>query len=307
MYKGNDQLQFKLNVIQKVFNVEQIKNLKTDNYYIQRYYEVNQLAYSFFHTFSDRMYMGVSRDGQYKPDDLLEAARVVEKYIRKIRAENILELATGRGATSAYLAQKFPDIKFDGIDISQGQLHYAYKKAKKLNNYHPLKGDYHNLSQYKDDSIDIVFEVEAVCYSQNKEKVFKEVKRVLKKGGVFILLDGYLKTSRTKLSKNELLAIQITEKGMAVPAFELYRDVVKKAEKVGLNLLEDEDVSRFIMPTLKRFERLARYFFSISLVARFVIKVFPLPLVANAISGYLMPDIIKLNLGCYFVTIFKKS
>lgn len=305
MHKDNDQLQLKLNTIQKVFNVEQIKNLKTDNDYVQRYYKVNQLAYSLFHTFSDRMYMGISKDGVYKSDDLLEAARVVEKYIHKLNGERILELATGRGATSAYLAEKFSAIRFDGIDISLGQLHYAYKKARKLKNYHPIVGDYHDLSGYDNKSIDIVFEIEAVCYSQDKEKVFKEVKRVLKKGGVFILLDGYLKTPRAKLSKDELLATQITEKGMAVPEFEEYKDVVRKAEKVGFTILEDEDVSEFIMPTLKRFERLAKGFFAIPTAARLAVKYFPLPFMTNAISGYLMPDFISLNLGCYFITVFK--
>jgi ubiquinone/menaquinone biosynthesis C-methylase UbiE len=253
------------------------------------------------------MYVGISRDGRYKPEDLLEGARIVEKYIKVTSAKNILELATGRGATSAYLAKIFSNIIFEGIDLSEGQLHYAYKKAKSLNNYHPVKGDYHDLSRYKSESFDIVFEIEALCYSQDKEKVFKEVKRVLKKGGVFILLDGYLKTPREKLSKNELQATQITEKGMAVPAFEVYQDVINKAKKAGFTLLEDEDVSKYILPTLKRFELLASFALILPIAAKLAVKILPQLFTYNTISGYLLPEFIKLNFGGYYITVLKKS
>lgn len=181
--KQNQDLATKLEKIKRVFDISDILDIQPDKDYVRRYYKINKLAYSLFHTFSDRMYMGISRDGQYKNSDLLEAARFVEKYIPNLNAKNILDLATGRGATSSYLAQKYPAIRFDGIDISEGQLDFAAKKAKKLSNYHPIKGDYHNLSHYHTGQFDIVFVVEALCYSQEKEKVLKEVYRILKPGG----------------------------------------------------------------------------------------------------------------------------
>ncbi len=307
MIRTDKILQQKIARIKKVFNVEQIRSLKTDDNYVKRYYKVNQLTYSLFHTLSDRMYMGVSRDGVYKPSDLLEAARVVEKYSKKLKAKRVLEIATGRGATSAYLAEKYPDMIFDGIDISPGQLYFAYKKARRFTNYHPREGDYHDLSTYPSNNFDIVFEIEAVCYSQRKEKVFLEVNRVLKKGGVFILLDGYLAVPRPKLTGEELLATQITEKGMAVPEFELYTEVLGIAKKTGFSVLESEDVSQYIMSTLKRFARISKIFFAIPPLARATVKVLPLPATANTIAGYLMPDFIRLNLGCYYITVLRKD
>ncbi len=173
----------KLNIIEKVFNINELLSVKPDKKYIQKYYKANKLAYSLFHTFSDRMYMGISRDGIYKNDDLLEAARLVEKYILKTDARVVLELATGRGATSAYLAKKHPQVRFEGIELSQGQLDFALKKSKKLINYHPINGDYHDLSTYEADSVDIAFVIEALCYSEDKLTVFSELRRVLKTGG----------------------------------------------------------------------------------------------------------------------------
>lgn len=297
--------------IEKVFDIDQIRNLQADKQYIQQYYSINQLAYSFFHNLSDQIHMGISRTGKYRSEDLLEAARVVERYMStssqvKSKVDNILELGTGRGATSAYLAKKYPNIRFSGVDSSSEQLRFAYKRAYALNNYFPVVGDYHDLTPYKSNSFDIVFEVEAFCHSQKKEIVFKEVKRILKKGGVFILFDGYLKIDRPKLTPLELAAVQITEKGMAVESFETYNDVIKKARNARLRIKESEDVSRFIIPTLKRFEKLADYFFDHPRAAHVIKSFLPRPLTYNAVSGYLMPQLIDLNLGCYFITVLQK-
>ena len=112
----------KLNIIKKVFNISDVLKTSLNPEYIKKYYKVNQIAYSFLHTSSDRMYMGITRDGNYRDEDLLDAARTVEKSINN-NTKNVLELASGRGATSFYLAQKYPKIIFNGIELSPGQLH----------------------------------------------------------------------------------------------------------------------------------------------------------------------------------------
>ena len=120
----------KLGKIKRVFNLEKILELKLNDQYIQNYYSTNWWAYSLFHNFSDQVHMGISRDGKYKKADLFEAARIVEKYIDKTDAQEVLELAIGRGATLAYLAKRHPEINFQGIELTQKQLNYALKKLQ---------------------------------------------------------------------------------------------------------------------------------------------------------------------------------
>ena len=100
-----EELNYKLHQIQKILSIPAIKLLVTDERYIQQYYAKNKWAYSWFHNFSDHIHMGISRGGHYKKEDLLEPAIFAEKYIKKMKAVNVLELATGRGAISAYLAK----------------------------------------------------------------------------------------------------------------------------------------------------------------------------------------------------------
>lgn len=297
----------KLAKIKRVFKVNQLLSIETNKEYIQKYYLANKLAYSLFHTVSDKMYMGISRDGIYKEDDLLEAARTVEKFINSRSTKRVLELATGRGATSAYLAEKYKEIEFEGIEISQGQLDFAQKKAKKILNYHPILGDYHNLSNYKESSVDIAFVIEALCYSTEKEKVFAEVRRVLKKDGVFIILDGYLRKDNKVMSEDEILACKLTEIGMAIPEFEKFEKVLAIAEKVGLVTESNEDVSVHILPTLRRFEKLAAFFFSSKFISKAFSLFFSKEVTYNAISGYLMPNLIEEGLASYYITVLRKE
>ena len=225
-------LQQKINKISKVFNIEDVSSIIPDKKYIQKYYKINKIPYSLFHTYSDLIYMGISRDGKFKRSDLLAHARLVNEYIGESEKENgsisdgkvqnVLELACGRGANTSYLARQQPEVYFYGIDISEGQLYFARKKSKKLKNFTPTIGDYHDLSKFGSDFFDVVFVVEALCYSTQKEKVLSEVFRVLKKGGKFIIFDGYLNKLEANLNEIEQKACKLTERGMAVSKFEIY-------------------------------------------------------------------------------------
>lgn len=303
----NNTLEQKLDQIRAVFNIDELLTLSLDKSYIQKYYQANKLAYSLFHTYSGIIHMGISRDGVYKEDDLLEAARIIERYIGEIKATNSLELASGRGGTSVWLAKRHPKIDFDGIELSPGQIVYAQKQARRVRNYHPIQGDYHDLSNYPDDSMDVVFVIEALCYSEDKSRVLSEAKRVLKPSGVFIIFDAYTKKDRSKMAANELLACRLTEKSMAVNKFGDYQSLLSDANKLAFTVESSEEVSQFILPTLRRFESLAKRFFKHPIVAKGVTKLSSKELTYNAISGLLMTDLIEGNLVSYYITVLRKG
>ncbi len=111
----------KLETIKTLFEVDKIIKLTPTKESIARYYKLNKLTYTLFHQGNDFIHMGVSRDGTYKQDDLLEYVRVVEKCLQETHAKKILELACGRGANCAYLARKYPSVSFYGLDLPDGQ------------------------------------------------------------------------------------------------------------------------------------------------------------------------------------------
>lgn len=300
-------LAHKLEQIKQVFDPQELLSLRLDKNYIQKYYKANKLAYSLFHSYSDQVHMGISRDGVYKEKDLQEAARTIEKYITEPDALKVLELASGRGATSVYLAKKYPHSIFFGIELTLQQLIFAQKKAKNQPNYLPSLGDYHNLSRHPPASLDIVFVIEALCHSEDKTKVFSEVKRVLKKEGIFIIIDGYRQKSTHGVTSDEIRGMRLTEIGMAVTHFEVYPNVITKARKAGFHVLSSENASQFILPTLHRFERLAERFFKYPRLAKIITKILGKKVAYNAVSGLLMPSLIHEEVACYYITVLKKS
>ena len=304
--QSKEELTAKLEKIKAIFDIAKLASLKSNLAYIAKYYRVNKIAYTLFHGRDDLIYLGISRDGLFKRDDLLEAARATEKYILKTQAEKVLELATGRGANSFYLAKRHPDVEFYGVDISPGQLGLAFKKARRVANYHPAAGDYHDLKRFSDNSFDVVFVVEALCYSERKDIALKEVYRVLKPGGFFIIFDGYRGKKTDELEENERVAMMLMERGFALNVFETHQSFKAKIAVSGLDIESEENVSAHVIPTTKIFERLASRFFNHPFLARGLTKVLPDVFTFNAISGYLMPTLIRMGAFQYWITILRK-
>lgn len=305
-YESSLELHQKIERIKKFFDLDKLLATKTDDEYIKKYYRINQWAYSLIVAHQDRMYMAVSRNGKLQDEDFLEAAHQVEKHIHGDITKRVLELATGRGATSYYLAKKYPKVRFDGIDISSGQLELAIKKSKLVKNYFPEYGNYNDLSRYPDESFDVCFEIEALCYSHNKLHVLKEVKRVLRKGGVFISLDGWNNKSELELSIEEQLAKKISAKAMAVTDFEYYGDFLKCVNQSGLKLVESEDVSWYIMPSLRKLEVICGLLITFWPILRLLERIYGRVFSYNVIAGLLLPNSIEMGFGSYYITTLKK-
>lgn len=292
----------KLKKLSELFDFNKVLLANTDIKSIARYYKVNKFSYSLFHS-ENFIHMGITRSGVFKKEDLFEQVKIIEKFIDK-RTKKTLELGTGRGANSIYLAKNHPDIEFIGIDLPKGQLQYAFKNGKDLRNFKPQEGDFHNLSNFSEKSFNIVFVVESLCHSGNKEKVIKEVKKVLKKDGLFITIDAF--TIKDNLNKEELLSKRLVEKSMSVPAFENYNKFIDLLNKNMFKVVFEEDDSFEILPTLRRFEKDARILLSLpNFLSKIILKVFPSEFTYNAIAGYLMPDLIESKIASYMVVVAK--
>jgi len=295
----------KLHKIKRIFDINKIQSLDVNKDYIRSYYLKNKIPYSIFHTKQNFVHMGISRDGNFKDQDLLEHVEFVDKQIIRQDAKEILELATGRGANGLWLAKKHPEANFYRVDLSEGQISFARKAAEKCTNFQVELGDFHNLEQFQKNSFDIVFIVEALCHSNSTDKVMNEVNRVLKKDGHFVVFDGYL--GDKNLSDDEKVAAKVTELGMAVPEFLKYKKFKNLALKAKLTFVQEEDFSKFVVPTMRRFEKMAENFFKRPLIGKLVARLLPQEFTYNSVSGMLMPVLFEDGVFEYWVTVFKKT
>ncbi|MCB0382341.1 MAG: bifunctional demethylmenaquinone methyltransferase/2-methoxy-6-polyprenyl-1,4-benzoquinol methylase UbiE [Psychroserpens sp.] len=114
----------------------------------------------------------------------------VVDIVAKSHPETILDIATGTGDLAISLA-KTSASKIVGLDISDGMLEVGRKKinTKKLNEKISMViGDSENLP-FDDHSFDAITVAFGVRNFETLEKGLAEIYRVLKPGGVFVILE----------------------------------------------------------------------------------------------------------------------
>lgn len=116
----------------------------------------------------------------------LTPARPVPKaWFGELKGKKILGLAAGG-------AQQMPIFAALGaqcsvIDYSSKQIESERAVAERENySIDAIEGDITEPLPYEDESFDLVFHPVSNCYVESVEPIFKEVYRVLKKGGVFL-------------------------------------------------------------------------------------------------------------------------
>jgi ubiquinone/menaquinone biosynthesis C-methylase UbiE len=103
----------------------------------------------------------------------------------------VLEAGCGVGAQTKIIATKNPDSNFISVDLSEDSIREAKEMIKSLgiNNVELKQADIYNLP-FKDETFDSVIICFVLEHLQNPVQALKETKRVLKKGGTLIAIEG---------------------------------------------------------------------------------------------------------------------
>jgi len=143
--------------------------------------------------------------------------------------EGVLDIGSG-GGLDVFLASKKvgPEGKVIGLDMTEQMVKRARQNARdgNYNNVEFKLGEAEDIP-VKDNSIDLVMSNCVINLAPNKEKVYREIHRVLKPGGRFVISDIVTEKELDESIKNnpeKLVACvggALTEKG--------YIDVIKKA------------------------------------------------------------------------------
>jgi len=291
----------RINNIRKLKDFNYLLDEKQDKQKVKNYYNTNKLAYLLFHNKSGYLHMGISKNDRYHKSDLLEQVKIIEKEVENTSVYKILELGYGRGANLYSLARMFPQKKFTGIDLSTNPL-----KKYQVNNINFIKSDYDNLSSLEKD-FDIVFAIETLCHSNSLENSLKEIHSIMKPGAKLIIFDGYYLKDFNNLDKDTKDACQLAERGMAVDHFQQLQDLRMETERIGFNIIKEVNFSDNILPSLSRFEKLAKIYFRNPILFKLANYLLPEMFVRNALSGYLMPELIKSEIAGYYMHILQKS
>ena len=266
---------------------------------IRSYYKVNDWAYRHFHSQDGFLHFRIASNGCFTDEDVYYQPDSVSKYIKA--GDLVMELGFGQGANLLYLARCHPDARFIGVDLS------PLKKSKAIPaNVTTYQQDYSSLSQFADNSVDVVYAFETVVHNTDKEKIYREVCRVLKPGGVVIVFDYALSARLETYDSVIQKAIALISKGGAAAMIESLEELNAHFTNCGLKIEESIDHTRSTLPDLKRLERKAAKILEHPTLAKLMFRLLPDQFVSNIILGYLGYDSGNAGIGSYQEWIVRK-
>lgn len=122
--------------------------------------------------------------------------RKVVKLVAAAKPQTVLDIATGTGDLALQFAEKIPNSKIVGLDLSEGMLSVARKKitgtplSEKIEF---IKGDSEALP-FDDNSFDAITVSFGIRNFETLETGLAEILRVLKPGGRFVILETSVPT-----------------------------------------------------------------------------------------------------------------
>ncbi len=128
-------------------------------------------------------------------DSFIQAQKNLTNYcvslLGPLNGKNILEVGCGNGIQALYINDTFHPLHITGIDLIKANIRIA--NEEKMNsgadNVSFLVDDAQNLTKIASDSMDVVLNIESAFHYPDKTAFLKEIHRVLKPGGQFLIAD----------------------------------------------------------------------------------------------------------------------
>ncbi len=186
---------------------------------------------------------------------LLQLNKTIAELAEVTEESKILDAGCGVGGTAIYMAKNYK-ASVHGITISPEQLLIANQNASKENLeklIHFDLGDY-NHCPYPDQSFDIIFGIESICYAEPKIDFLKEAFRLLKKGGRLVLAEN-LQGKENLNEKERKILYDYGFNGCNVISLDTKQNYLDNLKEVGFKEANCIDKSKEVRPSILRLRR----------------------------------------------------
>jgi ubiquinone/menaquinone biosynthesis C-methylase UbiE len=265
-------------------------------HHIVRYYRRSRIAYSLVHSRQGSLHVALNENGVFDKRGYRGQPERVARLIDN-RSEQALELGAGRGFNLAYLAHRHPAVRFRGIDLVpvHGRDAARLFKRQGLRNAEMDIGDYHDLP-YNGGSFQLAYAIETLSHARSPSQPFAEAFRVLQPGGRLLVIDQWRTRALEQMATPVQRAATVIEASWSTRPLAI-DDWLDRACAAGFAVEDDSDLSSAVMPTLRRFQRIADLFLDHERLAKASRRFMRPELLSNAISASLWG--LTLEAGAY--------
>jgi cyclopropane fatty-acyl-phospholipid synthase-like methyltransferase len=216
---------------------------------IRNYYDQNTKLFLAFNRSrkADNIHRSLWMNGVRNLEEALNVSNeLIRAEIESVAPRNahIADLGCGVGAGLMYIVPRLHEAKpAVGLTLSPVQARLASRFAKQVNLEKQIifvEGDFTSVP-LANESLDVIYSVEAICHAQEPAQYFQEASRLLKRGGKLILVDDYL-VSRS-LSPNESKWLEAYVNGWHVPGVRTIEHIRAQAEIYHLQILKNDNLT----------------------------------------------------------------
>lgn len=165
----------------------------------------------------------------------------------------LVDMGCGLAATMRYASIAYPKLNCTGVTLVPWQKRQADQLnalSEKSPNIEILLEDYTKTS-LPANSVDHVIAIESGCYAEgvNKAPLLREIHRILKPGGSFVMADGFLRTNKP-LKGILRLAYQQLCRSWALSELGVVGEIHKELEVLNFKGIEMQDISWRVAPSV---------------------------------------------------------
>lgn len=220
---------------------------------IERYYDLSEIHYR-VHWNLDKSrslhygYWDASTKNFHEA--LLNINKIIAQHAGITKDHVALDAGCGVGGSALWMAKNI-GCKVTGISLSERQIALATASAEKekleqLVTF--LRKDY-TVTGFADNSFDVIWAIESVCYVKDKSEFLREANRILKPGGRLVVVDIFKKEDAEGKDAEWLRRLA---HGWAIEEHSSREKFEKQLTQNGFSIIDIEDASGAIMPSVKR-------------------------------------------------------
>lgn len=186
-------------------------------------------------------------------------AAVIESAPAPIRS--VVELGCAEGFNTAWLAARFPEVRFVGYDLIPAHIAAAAQQLSDVPNARFEVADFHRLPVPPGEA-DLVFSVESIIHSSDMAQLLRQVHAALRPGGRMFVIELFRRTAapagpapagpETDLDR----ACALTENLLAIPAMHAVADWIALADGIGFDHVGTTDLTAAALPRMMRLSAL---------------------------------------------------